>query len=829
MREKYKNLTPWIKIPLLVLCMILLLLLVVWMVLAIYIHNNKKGLLKKITYQINERINGNVSIQDMNLSFFRGFPGVSFSLNEVVLRDSLWNTHHHDLLNAQSVYVSFNALSLLSKSPEIKDVHITDAVVYLYIDSSGYSNTSIFQKKQKDAKKKNGKKPEINHVTFTDVTVTLDNDTKRKMFQLAISRLVAGATYNDTGWVAHTQEDIVFKDFTFNEEKGSFLKNKRLRSNLTVHFNDASKTLFIPQQSIRLDEDELKFWAKFMFINSPPQFSLKFIARQIQYKNAVALTSPNIQEKIKVMDLKNPLDLYTFIDGRIKFRDTPLVKVNWVVKNNVFITPGGEITDCSFTGYFINSAIPGKGMNDKNSLISVPVFTGNYAGVPFRADSVSIENLIQPVLTGNLKSAFKVDKLNESIGSDAISFNKGNANMELTFKVGLSKNDPTPPFLKGYVGIRNLDFSYLPRDIHFSNSDVTLFFTGEDLLVRKTKLQSKNSVLYVDGIVRNFLNLYYTAPEKIILNWNIHSPLINLNEFQSLLSARKKTKAPKKFNQNTSAGKVTAQLDEVLDKSNVNMALSLNKVIYKKFIATDITATMQMNENNIFVKDAVINNSDGQLRLNADVYQKGKVNDIAIKAAIKNVNVSKFFEGFSNFGQQTIKAENIKGKFTANVDAKTQITDGGEVVSNSMSGGLNFALADGELNDFEPFLKIGKIIFRNRNLGHVTFRDIHGKFDLLGDKIKIYPMHIESSAFTMGVEGMYGFNAGTNIFIDLPLRNPQKDADIQNDSLRAIRSMKGIVLRLQAVDGDDGKVHIKLRSSARKRAESLREEETTNP
>ena len=85
-------------------------------------------------------------------------------------------------------------------------------------------------------------------------------------------------------------------------------------------------------------------------------------------------------------------------------------------------------------------------------------------------------------------------------------------------------------------------------------------------------------------------------------------------------------------------------------------------------------------------------------------------------------------------------------------------------------------------------------------------------------------MRIESSAFTMAIEGVYGLNGGTNIFIDLPLRNPKKDADIENDSLRAIRSMKGIVLRLQAVDGEDGKVKIKLRSSARKRAKSLENE-----
>ena len=822
--EGFKKMNKWVKIPLIIFSSFILLIVIAWLILAAYINSNKKSLLNNITTQLNENISGELYVKDMDLAILKGFPGISVALVNVTLRDSLWNTHRHDLLNAKNIYVSLDVLSLLKKKPKIKNVNISDASIYIYIDSSGYTNASVFDRKDTPQKKRKNKEPEINRVSFTDVVFALDNRTKKKMFQLDFKSFTATAKYNDTGWIAKTEEDLVFKDFTFNEEKGSFLKNKRMRANLELHFDDELKTLTIPAQNILLDEDEVEFLGKFMFNNSPPQFSLKFVAKQIQYKNAVALTSPNIQQKLNLMDVKNPVDLYTFIDGRIKFRDTPIVRVNWVVKNNVFTTPGGDITNCSFTGYFINSKIPGLGTNDKNSLVSVPVFVGNYSGIPFRADSVMIENLIQPILTGNVTSSFKLDKLNEAISSEAVAFKAGNANMDLTFKVGLNPNDPMPPFLKGYIGIRDLSFDYLPRNLSFNNSDVTLFFTGSDLLVRKTKLQSKSSVLYVDGTILNFLNLYYTAPEKIVLDWSIRSPLINLNEFQSLLSPRKRKQTTTKAKSNAAANQVSAQLDEVLDKSIVNMKLAVDKLTYKKFTARDITALMQMDQTGISLKNAKVHNSDGVLKIDADIDQRGKINDVAMKASIDNVNVKKFFSEFNNFGQTAILSENIKGHLFANVNAKTQISDDGEVVGGSMFGKVDFIFKDGELNEFEPFEKIGKFLFRNRNMSHVTFRDIKNEFELQGNSIKINPMRIESSAFTMAIEGVYGLNGGTNIFIDLPLRNPKKDADIENDSLRAIRSMKGIVLRLQAVDGEDGKVKIKLRSSTRKRAKSLENE-----
>ena len=46
----------------------------------------------------------------------------------------------------------------------------------------------------------------------------------------------------------------------------------------------------------------------------------------------------------------------------------------------------------------------------------------------------------------------------------------------------------------------------------------------------------------------------------------------------------------------------------------------------------------------------------------------------------------------------------------------------------------------------------------------------------------------------------------------MPLRNPKKDELVLDDIERQERGMKGIVVRLKAVDGDDGSVRIKLAS-----------------
>src|SRR5690606_7480710 len=96
--------------------------------------------------------------------------------------------------------------------------------------------------KNPSQKNKENKTPQIRNIDFEDVMVVLDNRTKKKLFRLDFTSFEARTTYNDTGWVAKTTENVLMRDFTFNTEKGSFIKNKRLRADLTLIFNKESKT-----------------------------------------------------------------------------------------------------------------------------------------------------------------------------------------------------------------------------------------------------------------------------------------------------------------------------------------------------------------------------------------------------------------------------------------------------------------------------------------------------------------------------------------------------------------------------------------------------------
>jgi hypothetical protein len=234
-----------------------------------------------------------------------------------------------------------------------------------------------------------------------------------------------------------------------------------------------------------------------------------------------------------------------------------------------------------------------------------------------------------------------------------------------------------------------------------------------------------------------------------------------------------------------------------------------------------------MAQKGISLKNVSVDHADGRILANAYMDQGGPVNHIDIDANINNVHINDFLDAFENFGQTTLSSKNIKGRFFAKAKVSGNIKDNGDLVSRSIHGTVDFNLKDGALVNFEPLMKVGKFLFRRRRLENVTFSDLKNSLDVKGDKIYIEPMLIESSAINAKVEGVYAIGAGTDILMDIPLRNPKRDELIFDDSLKAERQMKGLVLHLRAVDGDDGKVNIKWNRKEKEERQEQRKVEKT--
>jgi hypothetical protein len=794
----------WLKISLGILSGLIILVIITWLAAAFYISRNKKEVLSTILAQLNKNLNGQITATGMEPTLLKSFPGVSVSLNGVLLRDSLWIQHKHNLLKAQDIDVSLNVLSLIVGNVNINQIAINDASIYLYTDSTGYSNTSIFKKK-KAVEDKESKSPDlaVKKIDFNRVSLIIDNQKRHKLFNFNINQIQGRMLYPDSGWTGKIKLKTQVNSFAFNTRKGSFLKDKSLEGTLSAHYSRDMDAVILDPEVLKIGGHPFKIGAKIELDKSA--FAISIAVDDILFKDVAMLLSPNISSKLLKFGIEKPIDIRGNIvdDGSGKFGD-PLIKVGITVRDNVISIPAGQLTSANFDGSFTNQDTVGGIIGDENSAIKFHRLTAKYYNAPLKIDTFTVTNLSRPIATGLVTSQFPLTNLNNSLGTQDFEFKQGTADLRLYCKADIDNFRFTKPVVSGKINIANADILYIPRKLHLVKSALNINFNQNDLSIQNGRFQLGKSILNVSCSIENFAKLYYTDPDKILVNLKMHSPQLYLNEFLPFLGPR----TTKKSSSSNSMKAASKQLSNVLELSKMNMNLRVDKAIYEKFLAKNLIADISLRGEGIYFNKISVAHAGGTLSLNGSVIQQPGSNSFKINSKISHVSVKDFFYSFDNFGQKTITNKNLKGYLSSTVNIAGKISHSAKILPRSINGKVVFNLSNAALVNFEPMVKVGKFAFANRNLSNVEIKNLDGTLNIRGDKVDISPMQINSSAMNFNVKGIYALGTGTNVELDIPLRNPKGDENLTRQEKREAR-MKGIVLHLKAIDDDKGGIKIR--------------------
>lgn len=797
----------WLKVSLKILSVFIVLIILIWMAGTFYINRNKKEVLSSILAQLNKNLNGKITATSMEPTLLKGFPGVSVSLRGVLLNDSLIAQHKHNLLQAEDIDVSLDLFSLVAGNVSINRITINNASVYLYTDSSGYSNTSIFRKKKKKTDTTSSKSTalEVKKIDFNKVNFTVDNQKKHKLFNFDINELKGKFEYPDSGWVGTMKLNTLVKSFAFNTNRGSFLKDKVLDGTLSFHYNKETELIIIEPRQLNIGQYPFIIGAKINLAEKSSAFAISIAVNNILYKDLALLLAPNISSKLLKFGIEKPINVKGNIidDGSGKYGD-PLIKVAITVRDNSITIPAGTLTACNFDGSFTNQDTVGGIIGDENSSIKFHKLTAKYFNAPLRIDTFMVNNLSRPIATGLVTSQFPLSNLNNSLGTNDFNFKNGTANLRLYCQADIDNFRFTKPIVSGSIKIADADILYIPRKLHLVKSALNINFDQNNLSIQNGHFQLGKSELNVSCNIANFANLYYTAPEKILVNLKMNSPQLYLKEFLPFLGPR----SAKQTKSNGNKKIVSKELSNVLEVSKMNIRLTVDKAIYDNFTAKNLDADISLRGGGIFFNKISVAHAGGLISLNGNIVQEANSNSFKLNSKVSHVSVKDFFYSFDNFGQNTITNKNLKGYLSSLVNISGRISQTGKILPRSINGKVIFNLSDAALVNFEPMVKVGKFAFANRNLSNVEIKKLDGTLNIRGDKVEINPMQINSSAMNFNIKGIYALGNGTDISMDIPLRNPKGDENLDRQQKREAR-MKGIVLHLKAVDDDKGGIKIR--------------------
>ncbi|MGI8581492.1 MAG: AsmA-like C-terminal region-containing protein [Chitinophagaceae bacterium] len=787
------------------------LLVILYIFVFAYVTANKQKIIKQVTEEVGKKLNGDVSIGNVELNFFSNFPKVSVALHNVMITDTMYTKHHHPFFKGIDVFVNVNVINLFSKKSFINGFRIDKGSFYLYTDTTGYTNKYLFNPKKNSSKssENNSGRNYLKNIVLNDVRITDDDKQKDKLFDIQVNELDLDLEDKDsTVFIFSANANMLIHSFAFNLPKGSFVKEKTFSGKFDVRYDKKLKQIQLDSADINLGDHPFNITARFDMAGDDRQFSLKLFTKNIRYGFAKSLLTHKIDSALSIGDVEKPLDIAASLTGPLKSGD-PLILINFITKNTHLKTPFLDFDKASFKGFFTNQAVPGLPRNDPNSKIVLTNFSATWRDLPITSDKIEVVNLIVPLLTCDLQSNFPLTTLNDIMGSNTIQLQSGDGAANITYKGPIFKNNNTNSFVNGFISFNNGTVLYMPRDVELKKVNGRIVFKSSDIFVENLQCEVLNNKLIMEGKALNVLTLIDAEPNKVNIDWNIYSPSLNLNAFTFLLKARKKVIAQNRTNRKL--GKMAGKIDQVLDQGSLVVNLKANHLIFKKFEATNALANVTLLQDRYVINNVSMNHAGGRMELNGSlIAQNANTHHAKIDVLFNNVDVSKTLEEFNNFGQDGITSQSLEGKLTAKINASLDVNDEGKADPASIESIVDFSLKNGALNNYEPVKKLQNFLFKNRDFENIRFAELKDRFEIKNGDVKINRMEIQSSVMSMFVEGVFNNKGTTDISIQVPLSNIHRpDADLNPVNI-GTEKKAGRSIYLRGRPGPDGNIKFKL-------------------
>ncbi len=785
-----------------------LLLLLFFIAAYIYVSANKKKIITQVTQQISDKLKGDVKIENADISFFKSFPRIAVYVENILITDTVYSTHKHAFFKAKELFINLNIIKLIKKEAALSGIRVKQGSIFLYTDSAGYTNTYLLETKKdpQGGPKKTDEAISIKNILLQQMRFTLLDNKKNKFHDFVIDELKVSLDDDGNNLLMKTKGDILVKSLAFNLPNGIFLKEATFSGNFKLQYGKITQLLSFNEINVKLSGHPYTLSGSFDLGDKNPGFTLKVKTQKVLYNDVRKLLPKRIDSSLSIASVSSPINAEAELHGPLRGGE-PYIKAMWDVKDASLKTNFMDFEKANFTGYYKNEVTPGMARKDPNSVIKINDFNASWHGLKITSGTIEILNLQKPTLTCDLHSVFPLQDLNELLQTESLKLTAGTADVLLSYKGPVEHNNNSNSFLNGKLNFKNGKILYAPRNVLMTDVNGSLIIKNSNVIIENINCKVFNNQIVMNGIANNLLSLISTEPNKVQIDYNIYSPVLNLAPFKFLLQSRNQSVSKGK----NEFGKLASQVDELLAKSRINVDLKADRLLYNKLNGSNLNASISILQDRYLLNKVSMNLAEGSMRMNGKLInlQNGR-HQADINADMQHVNVQKIFSAFDNFGQDGVTDKNLEGKLTASANVKIDINSDGKVLPGTSMGLVDFSLKKGALNNFEPLKKIQNIIFKKRDFENIQFAELKNKLNINRGEITINRMEIQSSVFTFFVEGLFSQRGNTDISVQVPLNNLKKRGEDYKPENIGVDKKGGRSIFLRGQPGSDGNIQFKL-------------------
>jgi hypothetical protein len=724
---------------------------------------------------LNERVNGTFAVEKINFTIIHQFPTFSISLQQVTLVDTVGKV---PVLTAEKIFLDIGFYALFRNQIHIKKVSIENAIVFIYRDMEGYSNSSVFKKSKSDStvsvpgEEEEGYSLNLNTLDFKNLNFNYIDSLKGKkiIFQFhktnQILNQIADLTEIEMKGKVHCTE------LTFNNKAGGFLTDKSFTINLRLQYDKLKQTLIVDPTTLKFEDDLIKIAGEFLLAEG--LFSLHIQSEQLLLTDGLSYVNNRIKTKVEQFSVDKPIDVDVKIQGKLKGGNEPQVDVGFHGEDLKFAFGKIRMQKVTCTGQYLHRP-DSTSKEDKLSSVNIQQFRATLEGIPFEG-KVIFTKLYDPVMDLSMKSKLTPAMFNKLVDTTEWISRSGTFSSSVKYKGRVEEYFDSTSVkyngkLSGDFWAREGSFEYKPKNLFLKNVNGHCHFNEKQFTIDTLRVTFNGSPIIIRGSMKNYIPFFIQPANKGYVTLDLRSPHLDLSFIASDQSDEKKTKQQIRENNK----KMTSVINAVQRKLQFDISLNAENFTYKKFNAKSIRGLVRLDGDILEAPKIQMEVAEGEMVTR--LFLRSDDNNrkfISVNTQVRNANIREFFLMFNNFNQKTIRAENLEGTISADANFSGEVLPNYTINAPSMKGNITCTIRDGRLINFEPLQNISNFLFKRRDFADVQFAELQSYFDVSGTNIDIDRMEVQSSVMSFFVQGRYSFTDSTSMSLQIPLSNLKK-------------------------------------------------------
>lgn len=713
-----------------------------------------------IIKELNKHLKTEVRIDPKNidLTIIKSFPDCALEFKELTAMDAKEFKSDDTLLYAERLSLAFNIKDLFNKNYTIKKIELENAQCHLKVDKKGNANYFVW-KSDSASTGSDSLKFALEKISLKNVDVSLKDSKHKIKLNTSVKELNFKGKFNEDNYTLISDGSAYVN--LFQVEKIKYVQNKNVK--FDIEFDVSGSTYTIRKSETSINYTQLVSNGAFVIKDSLQSLDINFNGKNLDIASTLSLLPEKFQNQIH--DYESEGEFYASGECHYKNGQPFILKSDFGIKKAT-ITYKEKNTTLTNVNLLGNITV-----NENRSNLTLKNISANLNNNNFTGD-MELTNFKDPYLKLKLAANTKLEELIAFYPIDTLENLSGSINMnaEIEGLISEMKTNAYSPSIKasGNAVITDLKATFKQTDKHINIPEGKLELNNRHLNVYGLQLIRGNSDVMLVGELPNFLSYLFDPKEPLTIVAHVTSDKIELEDFL--------------FGAGKSSENASINIPNNLD---FNVSVDVAHLTFGKFVADNIKGNMLLKNQKVALKDLSLNVTDGEVKLNIFADASGDNLKVSADCDLNKLNIQKLFSQLNNFGQTTIKDDNLKGFVTANIDFSGTWDKKLKVDLNSINLTSSILIERGELIGFKPLESLAKYIDVNE-LKHIKFSTLQSAVEIKNRVITIPRTSIKSNAINMELWGTHGFDNVIDYHIQLLLseiiaKRPKKNKDFDEE------------------------------------------------